>query len=146
MKYSIEVNQRVRQRIGTKWIKKIVQQTLRVAGIKSAEISIAFIGDQEMKKLNKKWRGRNRVTDVLSFTYQTPNTRDKIPLIGEIIICYPQAKRQAKEQGHSVQEEIKVLLVHGLLHLCGYEHENGLQKARRMRGAEQKALEKLKNL
>jgi probable rRNA maturation factor len=132
MPLNIEINQRVGKKVSEKWVAKIVKQTFKMVGVCEAEISIAIVGDQEMKKLNKQYRGKNNVTDVLSFTYQTQNTKDKIPLEGEIIICYPQAARQAKEDGHNVKEEIKLLLVHGLLHLCGYEHEKSERRAKEM--------------
>ena len=75
------------------------------------EISVAFVSEAEMKRLNKKYRGKNRSTDVLSFEGWD-----------EILLCYPVAKRQAKAMGHSTRQEILFLLVHGLLHLAGYDH------------------------
>ena len=127
-----EINQRIGEKIARSWADKIIKNVLTRVGVNNAEISIAFVNDCEIKKLNKQYRGKNKVTDVLSFIYQIPDTKYKIPLNGEIIICYPQAVRQAKEGGHSVEEEIKLLLVHGLLHLCGYDHEKSLKEAKKM--------------
>lgn len=134
MGHDIEINQRVGEKISKKWLNKIFERTLRAVNVKNAEISVAFVGDLEMKKLNKKWRGKNCVTDVLSFVYE-----DK-PLVGEIIICLPEAARQAKKCGHSVRDEIKMLLVHGLLHLCGYDHEKSLGEAEKMEKLQNKLL------
>lgn len=75
------------------------------------QISIVLVCDARMKNLNKIYRRRQGTTDVLTFDY------------GEIFICVPQAKRQAKELGHSLKEELGVLLIHGLLHLAGYDDE-----------------------
>lgn len=80
-------------------------------------ISAAFISEKEMRKLNLHHRGKNSVTDVLSFTL---NNED---YFGEILLSYEQAKRQAKEMKHSVRDEIMFLLVHGLLHVFGFDHE-----------------------
>jgi probable rRNA maturation factor len=132
-----EINQRVGKKISEKWLNKIIERTLRAAGAKNALISVAFVGNSEMKKLNKEWRGKKYATDVLSFVYETK------PLAGEIIICYPRAARQAGESGHTLQQEVRTLLVHGLLHLAGYDHEKSLKEARRMEGLQNKIIQKL---
>ena len=148
----VEINQRVGKKIKEAWLNKIVEQTLGAVGVKSAGVSIAIVGDQEMKKLNKEWRGKNCVTDVLSFDYKFQvfpilsrildgraiGTSSKFQVDGEIIISYPQAARQARERGECVNDEIKMLLIHGALHLAGYDHEKSLKEARKMREMEQK--------
>jgi probable rRNA maturation factor len=97
------------------------------------EISLAIIGNARMRKLNKMYRGKNRVTDVLSFgdksVFEYLNqdkfveAPDNIKRLGEVVICYPRAKKQAKEKGHSLEKEIAILLIHGILHLLGFTHE-----------------------
>jgi len=94
-----------------KFLEKIAKKVLKILGIKIPEISIVLLGDAEIRAINKKYRKTNRVTDVLAFDY------------GEIIICLPQAKKQAKELGHSLKEELATLLIHGILHLAGYNNE-----------------------
>lgn len=150
-----EINQRAGKKVDQKWAGKIIKSVLGTVGVGEAEISIAVVGDREMQRLNKQYRGKNRVTDVLSFTYQTQNTRYKIPLAGEIIICYPQAVRQARQnfapqnlggrakKRERVMEETKLLLVHGLLHLCGYEHERSVRAAREMENLQSKIIKLL---
>lgn len=137
MKYGIEINQRVGKKIEKKWVSKIIRSALKQIGIKDAEISIAVVGDKEMRALNKQWRRKDRVTDVLSFDFRVfPRCFPRFSastINGEIIICYPQALRQAKESKHSVKEEIKLLLIHGLLHLCGYDHEKSKKEAKKWR-------------
>ena len=144
MSYKIEINQRAGKKISGVWIKKIVGKTLAETKIGSADISVAFVGNQEIKKWNKQYRGKDKVTDVLSFVYQIPNTKYRIPLNGEIIVCYERAVGQAKEHGWSAEREIKLLLVHGLLHLAGYDHEKSLKEARKMEKFQEKILKFLK--
>ena len=79
-------------------------------------ISVAFVSEKEMRKLNLHYRGADRVTDVLSFTLDQPDS------FGEIILSYEQAKRQSKTMKHSVRSELTFLLVHGLLHVFGHDH------------------------
>ena len=110
----IEINKLTSERIETRFLKKVAERVLKILpralrGIE--ELSIVIVGNKQMRTLNRKYLGRNRVTDVLAFDY------------GEIFICLPQAKRQAKELGHSIKEELKTLLIHGILHLAGYNDE-----------------------
>lgn len=134
----IEINRQTGTRLQKKRIEKIIKAVLGKIGVSDAEISVAFVGGQEIKKLNCQYRGKNKVTDVLSFRYQ-----DK-PLQGEIIICYPKAAHQAKERGSKTDDEIKLLLVHGLLHIRGYDHEKSLSQAKRMENLQNKIIKSLK--
>ena len=89
------------------------------------DVSIAFVDDETMKTLNRKFRHKNRTTDVLTFpadeTYGDPQRKGK-PL-GDIVISTDQARRQAGEERHSLATEVRYLLVHGILHALGYDHE-----------------------
>lgn len=90
-----------------------------------------------MRSLNRRYRGIDRATDVLSFSQREGQFASIRPdLLGDIVISVPAAVRQAKEQNHSLSREIERLLVHGLLHLLGYDHERGPAEARRMRRKE----------
>ena len=90
-------------------------------------LSLAIVSDAEMRRLNRDYRGKDKVTDVLSF----PSTADLPSFLGELAIARGQAARQAREQGHSVAVEVRLLALHGLLHLLGYDHEtDGGQMAR----------------
>jgi probable rRNA maturation factor len=100
------------------------------------EISIAILSPVEIKKLNKIYRQKNKVTDVLSFNLDD----DKI--LGEIVICLEQAKKQAIEKKVSLQSELRLLVVHGILHLLGYDHERSLAEAERQEKEEQVLLNK----
>jgi probable rRNA maturation factor len=89
------------------------------------DVSIAFVDDDTMKNLNRKFRHKNRTTDVLTFpadnSYGDPHRAGK-PL-GDIVISVDQARRQAAHEKHSMATEVRYLLVHGVLHALGYDHE-----------------------
>lgn len=91
----------------------------------STKATIAFVGEQVIRRLNRDFRGKDVVTDVLSF----PNEHDADELVpsaadylGDVVICVAQAERQAAENDLSFDEEIAQLILHGLIHLCGYDH------------------------
>jgi probable rRNA maturation factor len=96
--------------------KRLVRQALHD---ESAELSIMLCSDEYIKALNCKWRGVEKPTDVLSF----PQDDDISSVLGDIVVSLHTAMRQAAERNHSIQTEIRILLVHGLLHLLGYDHE-----------------------
>ena len=105
-----EINNLTRGKIDKKFLKKVAEKTTKELKLKKFdEISIVIVGDKKIKSLNKKYLKRNQVTDVLAFDY------------GEIFICLPQAKRQAKKMGNILKKELAILLIHGILHLAGYD-------------------------
>lgn len=85
--------------------------------------SVAFVSDRRMKELNQMFRGRNSTTDVLSFPNEPDEFEPETHDLGDIVISVEQAQRQAIENSLSLDLEIKQLIVHGVLHLCGYDHE-----------------------
>ncbi len=90
-----------------------------------SEASIAFVDDEAMRELNKRFRGKDKTTDVLTFpaddSYGDPTEHGR-PL-GDIVICVDQARTQAVEEKHSLATEIRFLIVHGVLHALGHDHE-----------------------
>lgn len=88
------------------------------------DLSIAIVSDRRMRALNRQFRGKDKVTDVLSFTAGPSTARrpGERAFLGDIVIASGVAKRQAKSAGHAVQTELRVLALHGLLHLLGYDH------------------------
>ena len=118
MRSKFYTNNLTKDRINKKFLENLAKRTLRFVKIEIPEISLVLVCDARMKALNRRYCGRDRVTDVLSFGY------------GEIIICLPQAKRQAKKLGHSLRCELATLLIHGILHLSGQNDEtkNGYNK------------------
>lgn len=118
-----EVNQTV-LRGGQRVPRAVVDRAVRACDRalrprRAVSLSVAFVGEREMRRLNRERRGKDRVTDVLSFEG-----------VGEILICYPQARRQARELGHSVRDEVVFLLVHGILHVFGFDHERATDAER----------------
>jgi probable rRNA maturation factor len=98
------------------------------------EVAVALVTDAHIRKLNSQYRKKNAPTDVLSFPAQSrtpgpgsrtpnPGSRTMAPLLGDIVIATGVARRQAREAGHSYQTELRVLALHGLLHLLGYDHD-----------------------
>lgn len=104
-------------------------------------IGVSLVTDAAMKKLNFFYRRKSVTTDVLSFAYAESGT-PVFPgeLAGEIVISYPQARRQAKQAGLKLRDELAVLTVHGALHILGYDHEKSDAAYRRMQKAESNIL------
>jgi probable rRNA maturation factor len=95
-----------------------------------------------MKQLNADYRGINKVTDVLSFETALPVQHDGGAILGDVVINIPRAESQAKEYGTTFYEELFRLLIHGTLHLLGYDHEESYYRARKMRNKEEELLSK----
>ena len=109
--------------------------------LKRAELSLLLTSDSGIRALNKKWRGKNKATDVLSFPLHSMQAiPDGSWELGDLVISLDRAKAQAKEHGVTLRQELDLLLVHGLLHLIGFDHEISSQEAQRMRLWEQKLL------
>ena len=106
-------------------IERVLTQGLADEGVSIEEVSILITNDAEIQRLNYRFRGINKPTDVLSFPQYTSKTQ--IPLnaenLGDIIISLPRAQAQSEEFGHSLRRELAFLAAHGLLHLLGYDHE-----------------------
>jgi probable rRNA maturation factor len=108
------------------------------------ELSIALVDDPEIQALNSAWRGRDRPTDVLAFSLEEgahPERRG--PLLGDVVIGIETAARQARARRRGLDDEVARLLVHGALHLVGYDHVR-VRDARRMRAAERRVLRALR--
>lgn len=117
----IAINNRTKSKLDLKLISQAINVFGRSRKISHKEISLAFVSDAEIKKLNRTYRYLNQATDVLAFAGEGD-------FFGEIIIDYAQIKRQARQFGNSVKREMVFILVHGLLHLVGYDDET--EKAR----------------
>ncbi len=93
--------------------------------LQAEELSLLFVNSAQMKKMNKDFRGLNYATDVLSFEIDKSRIlkRKFLPSIGEIVICVPTLKKQARLHGLKQRQEFSYLFIHGILHLLGYDHE-----------------------
>lgn len=125
-------------------MKQAAQSALKLKGASSCEVSILLTGDDEIRRLNHQYRSINAPTDVLSFSYQdslnaSPSTPGLVEPLGDIMISVDAAKLQAQNYGHSLQEELNLLVIHGILHLLGYDDVSE-SDARIMRDKEQEAL------
>ncbi|KAL4604470.1 hypothetical protein ACB092_10G195900 [Castanea dentata] len=94
-----------------------------VGGFESVELSVLLCNDEFIRKLNKEWRDEDHATDVLSMSEHVPELKLPILMLGDIVISVETAARQAEERGHTLLDEIRILMVHGLLHLLGFDHE-----------------------
>lgn len=96
-----------------------------------SELSISLVDENEMSSLNMRWLDELGPTDVLSFPMDElkPDSLSNGPgLLGDIVLCPEYAKKQAKEAGHSLQDELEILIVHGVLHLLGFDHRENEEK------------------
>lgn len=118
-----------------------LRKVLRAVGHAHANCELSLVSAARIAKLNDEFRGLNEPTDVLSF--EVPPTFREQGLLGEIVIALPVARAQAREVGLSLEQELTVLLVHGVLHLLGYDHEAGGEPERRMIEREASVLEQV---
>ncbi len=123
----IEINNKTRCKIDIKLIKRIVGNFLKYYKLENEDISVAFVGDTTIRHLNNKYRGKDEITDILSFNEEGKKCS------GEILIDYAQIRRQAKKFSPTEKDELIFILVHGLLHLLGHvdKTERGRQEMER---------------
>jgi probable rRNA maturation factor len=121
----VEVISRLRgRRVAAAPLRRFLERLARerpAAG--KTELTVLLAGDATVRRLNRTFRGKDRTTDVLSFPSGSGRRPDGIAPLGEIAISVPQAARQARRTGHALGREIRVLALHGYLHLLGYDHE-----------------------
>ncbi|MDH2910112.1 MAG: rRNA maturation RNase YbeY [Candidatus Eremiobacteraeota bacterium] len=104
-------------------VKRTAEQLLAAVGRRGASLSISFVGDEEIARINAEHRGKNRPTDVLSFPLEPDPSMPGEELLGDVVISVPTARRQAAEYDAPLQREVERLLIHGLLHVLGHDHE-----------------------
>ncbi|MCW7493094.1 rRNA maturation RNase YbeY [Leptospira sp. 2 VSF19] len=120
---------------------EIILKYLSPSFLQSLELSILLVDDRLMKEINLERRGLNKTTDVLSFPLYSEFPPIPIQILGEVVISMDTCQKQAKEIGHSLIDEFYRLLVHGILHLFGYDHETNEEDAICMRKKEDECLE-----
>ena len=97
-----------------------------IAAVKEAKnksLSVVLVSDKKIVSLNQEFRNKDSPTDVLSFPHESDDFEPNTNYLGDIVISAEQAQKQATENNHSIELEIKQLILHGILHLCGYDHE-----------------------
>ena len=131
-------------------LERLARTILADVGETSAELGVLLVGDQRMRGLNRRYRAKDRTTDVLAFAMREGSaphaSRHKPAMLGDVVIAVPEAARQAQQGRRSLDEELMVLLIHGILHLCGYDHERSEKEARRMYRRERMILQALSRL
>ena len=120
------------------------RRILRLLGLENCELSVALVGDQEIRLLNNRYRSLDEPTDVLSFPVDEPLLSGS-RVIGDVIISVEKAARQARQRRRSFADELEVLLIHGILHNLGYDHERSPEDEREMRAMERRLRRALKS-
>lgn len=135
------------KQITKKFIENIAKEILDFLDQKNVEIGITLTDNETIQALNKEWRNKDKPTDVLSFPINEKPPEYKYYLLGDVVISLPFAKKQAEKIGLTYKEEILRLLIHGILHLLGYDHEKSEKEAKIMFSLQSKIFENLrKNL
>ena len=132
MEINVLIDKEYKKKIKAIWLKKVILRILEAekVGVNS-EVELVITGDEKVHELNKQYLDEDRTTDVLSFPMSEQKGNQpffvRVPdgkmHLGEIIISYPQASKQAEEHNHPVEREMHILLIHGVLHLLGYDHD-----------------------
>jgi len=112
----------------------------RHAGLSDSEVSVTFTSDEEVRGLNAKWRGKDKPTNVLSFPMAKPDELVSAQLLGDIVLAHGVCAGEAEEKGVEVATHAAHLVVHGTLHLLGYDHETSDADAEEMEETERRAL------
>ncbi|MBQ9834546.1 MAG: rRNA maturation RNase YbeY [Bacilli bacterium] len=107
------------------YLDSVIKATLKLEKVENAIFSIIFVDENEIQKINKEYREIDKITDVISFAFEDNANvlYNDIRILGDIYVCIPRMIDQAKEYGHSEKRELSFLVVHGLLHLLGYDHQ-----------------------
>ncbi|MCH8189820.1 MAG: rRNA maturation RNase YbeY [Chloroflexi bacterium] len=148
-RHVIDISNDVESAIDVKatWLRRVVRGALASADLRDAvEVGLLLTGDDRVRQLNRDYRGEDRTTDVLAFALEESEVAfprppdalpslgqvpsDALPSLGQVVVSYPQAVRQAAEYGHTVEREVAFLVVHGVLHLLGFDHQRPDDEAR----------------
>jgi len=124
----IEINNLSTLPVDKKFLEKIAESILKKEKKLNKDLSIALVGFERMRELNNKYRGKNMATDVLSFQYGDS---------GEVVICLPQVEKNARIFKFTFKKELARVLIHGILHLLGFNHEKNERGADKMRKKEE---------
>jgi len=136
----------VAPRLDVALLRRRARLALSLLSLRGSELSVALVEDAEMARLNSRYRGRRGATDVLSFSLEEgPHSRHRGGLLGDVVIAVEVARRRARSRHRSLDEESARLLIHGILHLVGHDHEREAD-ARRMRAEERRLWRALRAL
>jgi probable rRNA maturation factor len=154
MEISVLTEEGIEVEPSSDWMQSIVSRTLATENLPpNIEISLVITGQERIQELNREYRGIDAPTDVLSFSMSEQKEEEQTAFIGppdglvhlgEVVISYPQALIQAGEAGHSIRKEMAVLIIHGVLHILGFDHEVAAKQPA-MIAREQEILSALEN-
>jgi probable rRNA maturation factor len=140
-KNRIQIKLHKRISVHKSWVEGVCHRIAQILDLNKVEVSVFLTDDNTLQELNRTYRNKDKPTDVLSFPI-----KEKVGqwfILGDIVISVETAKRQAVCAGHSLQEELKRLLVHGFIHLMGYDHELGGEEERKFFSLEEYVLKNL---
>lgn len=138
-----QVSRQALERVGQRSLGRLIRAALPWARSgkrrKAPQVTWILVGAAAMTRLNARYRGKRGPTDILSFP--VPSQHQAQGFLGELVVCEPVLRRQARELGHSPEVELKILLCHGLLHLFGFDHEKSARERHKMARAEGRLLQ-----
>ena len=160
----VQVFDELEDEVRASWLERVCAAVLESEGVYQ-QVSLVITDDETVRLLNSEYRGLDKTTDVLSFAFDnegeyygdgdvpsewSPDEEFVLPPgesagLGEVIVSYPQAVRQAEEAGHPVQQELAHLITHGILHLMGHDHMND-EDEREMSARERRVMERVTNI
>ncbi len=146
VKHRILMQNRQKEKVKLGLIRDLAREVLKDLGCGDAELSVVLTDDNAIQGLNKRYLNKDRPTDVLSFP-MFPHPASRIPhpvILGDVVISVETAKMQAEHRGVKADEEFARLLIHGILHLLGFDHEKGGRQAQKMRKEEDRLLDRVK--
>ncbi|MEO0812725.1 MAG: rRNA maturation RNase YbeY [Myxococcota bacterium] len=130
-------NRRKAPRVASPWVRSLATALLDALDEQGSELSVVLTDDLSIRALNREHRNKDKATDVLSFSQiEGPVFPGESRVLGDVVISMETAARQAREIGHSLEDEVRRLLIHGALHLLGHDHVNGGPQARKMKREE----------
>lgn len=139
----VSIDQPYASLVAADWLGAMARTVLAAEGLPAAELGVLVTDDETVRVLNHRYAGEDEPTDVLSFSLREGEEfaapPDGVIRLGEVVISYPTAERQARQAGRPTEAEVAHLLVHGVLHLLGYDHAQP-EEERRMRAREKELL------
>ena len=135
-------NLQTRVKLNQKILKDNIIKILKILNIRKAQLSVAFVNDYKIRRLNKKYRKKDRITDVLAFNMLEDGAHNSGRILGEVVISTDTAAKNAKRFKASLKDEINLYLIHGILHLKGYEDETK-KDFRRMKLKQEEILDRI---
>jgi probable rRNA maturation factor len=124
------LNRQRKHRVPIKAFERLLADLAARYRLASPEVTLAFVGERAIRTLNRKWMKKDKPTDVLSFPLGEKAADGRFYL-GDIVVAVPVAARQARAKGHALERELRLLAIHGFLHLLGYDHFAGLEEEER---------------